>query len=91
MENKKDGKETELTPAKQERQVLTLYFNVELVDNIDDFLHLARKKIPVYKRRKLSRTTLIGLILQEVMDDYAQFQSDSFLYKLLLTSKDNQT
>lgn len=89
MDNKQE-KETESTIAtKQTKQVLTLYFTEELVDSLDDFIHLAKKKLPVYKRRKLNRTTLIQLILDEVMEDHAKFQNESFLWKLLLSAKNN--
>jgi len=90
MNNKLEGKEIKLEFAtKQEKQVLTLYFTTELVDSIDDFIHLAKKQLPAYKKRKLNRTNLIQLILDEVMQDHAKFQGESFVWKLLLTSKDN--
>jgi hypothetical protein len=86
MDNKKEDKETIAT--KQTKQVLTLYFTENLVDSLDDLIHSARKKMPAYKRRKLNRTTLIQTILDEVMDDYAKFQEESFVWKLLLNTKD---
>ena len=90
MNNKQEGKETESeVKVKQEKQVLTLYFTTNLVDSIDDFIHLAKKQLPAHKKRKLNRTNLIQLILDEVMQDHAKFQDESFIWKLLLTSKDN--
>ena len=89
MDNKQEDKKIESIPsAKQPKQVLTLYFTENLVDSLDDFIHLARKELPIYKRRKLNRTALIQLILDEVMEDYAKFQNESFLWKLLLNTNE---
>lgn len=82
MNNKQEEIELELA-TKQEKQVVTLYFTPDLVDLIDDFIYLAKKRLPVYKKRKLNRTNLVQLILNEVMNDHMKFQEESFLWKLL--------
>lgn len=87
--NKEDSKIESTLSTKQPKQVLTLCFTENLVDSLDDFIYLARKELPIYKRRKLNRTTLIQLILNEVIEDYEKFQKESFIWKLLLNSKES--
>lgn len=79
--------EKEIESTKQAKQVLTIYFTEELIDSLDDLIHTVRKEMPVYKRRKLNRTFLLQLLLDEIMTDYARYQSESFVWKLLLSSK----
>jgi hypothetical protein len=74
---------------KKTEQVLTLYFTENLVDSLDDLIHAARKEMPIYKRRKLNRTTLIQLVLNEIMDNHEKYKSESFVWKLLLNAKEN--
>lgn len=73
---------------KQAKQVVTLHFTENLVDSLDDLIYQARKEMPIYKRKKLNRTTLVQLVLDEIMNDYAGFQDESFVWKLLLDTKE---
>lgn len=75
--------------TKQEKQILTLHFTVGLVDDIDDFIYTAKKELPARRKRKLNRTTLLQLILEEVMDDFSKFREDSFLWKLISAIEEN--
>lgn len=87
--NSKQEKEIEST--KQTKQVLTIYFTEELIDSLDDLIHTARKEMPAYKRRKLNRTVLLQLLLDEIMTDYSRYQKRSFVWRLLQSSKENES
>lgn len=75
--------------AKKEKEIINIYFDLDLVNNLDDFIHNTRKQLPVHKKKKLNRTSVITLILQEVFDEYAKFNNESFLSKLISTWKDS--
>ena len=66
----------------QVREVLTIYFNVDLVNQVDDFIHQNKKNLPISKRKRLSRTTIIGLVLQNAFDDYSKFGHNSELWNI---------
>lgn len=67
---------------KKERELLTFYFPVGLVDQFDEFIYHTKKQIRVNKRKKLSRTALAQMILQDVFDEYAKFGDKSYLWRV---------
>jgi recombinational DNA repair protein RecT len=67
---------------KEEKELLTFYFPVGLVDQFDEFIYHTKKQIRVNKRKKLSRTALAHIILQDVFDEYAKFGNKSHLWKV---------
>ena len=75
--------------AKKEKEMLTIYFDVDLVNALDDFIHHTKMQLPVHKKKRLNRTTIIHLILREVIDEQARVKNESFLSKLISTWKDN--
>ena len=66
-----------------QKDVLTLYFDPKLVNQIDEFIHQNKKNLPPNKRRKLNRTTIISKILKESFDEWAKFGHSSQLSRLL--------
>lgn len=75
--------------AKKEKEMVTIYFDLDLVNDIDDFIHQTKKQLPVHKKKRLNRTTLVHLVLKEIMDEHARFKNESFLSKLISTWKDD--
>lgn len=75
--------------AKKEKEIVNIYFDSDLVNDLDDFIHNTRKQLPIHKKKKLNRTAIVTLILREVFDDYSNLKKDSFLSKLISTWKDN--
>jgi Glu-tRNA(Gln) amidotransferase subunit E-like FAD-binding protein len=68
---------------KKEKEIVTHYLDKSLVDLIADFIHETRKELPTAKRKKLNRTLVISLIMNEVMTEYSQFKDESFLARLI--------
>jgi hypothetical protein len=52
--------------AKKEKEMLTIYFEPDLVNDLDDFIHLTKKQLPVHKKKKLNRSIIIQLVLKEI-------------------------
>lgn len=69
--------------AKKEN--LSIYLDVNLVNDIEDFIYLTKKRLPIHKKKKFKRTTLIQLVLREVMDEHMRSADKSFLYELIST------
>lgn len=78
-----------MVEAKKEKEIVNIYFDLNLVNDLDDFIHNTRKQLPIHKKKKLNRTAIVTLILKEVFDEHAKFKQDSFLSKLISTWKDN--
>jgi uncharacterized protein YqeY len=74
---------------KEEKEIVTHYLDKNLVDLIADFIHETRKELPTAKRKKLNRTLVISLIMNEVMIEYSQFKDESFLARLIKKWKSN--
>lgn len=91
MNNEQEKKTGSKVEKKQIKQVLTIYFTEELIDSMDDLIHTARKEMPEFKRRKLNRTFLLQLLLDEIILDYSLYQKESFVWRLLLSSKENES
>jgi hypothetical protein len=68
---------------KEEKELVTHYLDKNLVDLIADFIHETRKELPVGKRKRLNRTLVISLIMNEVMTEHSQFKDESFLARLI--------
>jgi uncharacterized protein YqeY len=68
---------------KEEKEIVTHYLDKSLVDLIADFIHETRKELPTAKRKKLNRTLVISLIMNEVMTEHSRFEDDSFLARLI--------
>jgi hypothetical protein len=75
--------------AKKEKEMLTIYFEPDLVNDLDDFIHLTKKQLPVHKKKKLNRSIIIQLVLKEIIDEHMRFEKESVLSKLISTWKDN--
>lgn len=75
--------------TKKEKEIVNIYFDLDLVNDLDDFIHDTRKQLPIHKKKKLNRTAIITLILREVFNEHAKFKKDSFLSKLISTWKEN--
>lgn len=82
MNNLKNSNEKSI-PSSPNREVLTFRFNTDLVEQIDEFIYQNRKQLPFKKRKKLNRTTIVGIILQDVYGDWAKFGNNSYLFRLL--------
>lgn len=75
--------------TKKEKEMLTIYFDPDLVDDLDDFIHQTKKQLPVHKKKRLNRSLLIQLVLKEVFDEHTKFEKESFLSRLISTWKSN--
>lgn len=75
--------------AKKEKETLTIYLDLDLVNELEEFIHQTRKQLPAQKKKRLNRTAIIQLVLKEIMEDQAKLKNESFLSKLISTWKDN--
>jgi hypothetical protein len=64
-----------------EKEMVTHYFELDLIDDIADFIHQFRKQLPLNKRKKLNRSLILKVVMTEVMKEYKTFGNDSFLSK----------
>lgn len=70
-------------PEKQpEKEMVGHYFDVDLLNEIADFIYMNKKHLPVGRRKKLNRSNLINLIIKEVFADYQKFGNSSLLGKI---------
>lgn len=74
---------------KQPKEMISFYCDLNLVNFLDDFIHLTKKELPINKKKKLNRTSIIHLILRALMEDWAKKQDQSFLNKLILEWKND--
>lgn len=64
-----------------ERILISFYLSTDTLERLDDVLFYARKRLPIGKRRKLTKSVLYEIGLKMVIEDYHEKEEESFLWK----------
>ena len=78
MNEKKDGKPVN---PKSNRILISFYLSTDTLEKLDDVLFYARKRLPIGKRRKLTKSVLYEIGLKMVIEDYQEKEEKSFLWE----------
>jgi hypothetical protein len=76
MNEKNDGKPVN---PKSNRILISFYLSTDTLEKLDDVLFYARKRLPISKRRKLTKSVLYEIGLKMVIEDYHEKEEESFL------------
>ena len=66
-----------------ERILISFYLRTETLEKLDDVLFYARKRLPIGKRRKLTKSVLYEIGLKMVIEDYQDNGEESFLIQAI--------
>ncbi len=78
MNGKNDDKQS---IPEVERILISFYLSTDTLEKLDDVLFYARKRLPIGKRRKLTKSVLYEIGLKMVIEDYHEKEEESFLWK----------
>ncbi len=78
MNGKKDGNQNN---SDSKRILISFYLSTDTLEKLDDVLFYARKRLPIGKRRKLTKSVLYEIGLKMVIEDYHEKEEESFLWK----------
>lgn len=78
MNGKKDDNQNN---SDSKRILISFYLSTDTLEKLDDVLFYARKRLPIGKRRKLTKSVLYEVGLKMVIEDYNEKEEDSFLWR----------
>lgn len=67
----------------KDKIAINFYLSSESLEKIDDFIFYARKRLPMEKRRKLTRSVLYEVGLKTVINDFNKKGEQSELWKAI--------
>lgn len=67
----------------QKKEQMGFYVSPELIEKIEDLLFNLRKQLPRDKRKKLTRSQFLELILESVIEEYETSQLNSPIQKII--------
>lgn len=76
MSEKKDDKSVR---PEVDRILISFYLSIDTLEKLDDVLFYARKRLPIGKRRKVTKSVLYELGLKMVIEDYHRNGEKSYL------------
>jgi hypothetical protein len=78
-----DKKTDKLTDNDGDKIAINFYLSHEALEKIDDFLFYVKKRLPIEKRRKLSRSVFYEIGLKTAIEDYNKKGEESALWKAI--------
>lgn len=77
-----DDKKPERTDDSEKNKILiSIYLSPETLEKVDDFLFYAKKRLPMGKRRKLTKSVFHEAVLRIIVEDQNFNRDDSRLWK----------
>jgi hypothetical protein len=73
--------QTESEETKTQKECISFFLNVELIDKLNDVRFYIQKQLPREKRKKLTKTKLFELILETAAEDYKTNEKSGILWK----------
>ncbi|HEX8377462.1 MAG TPA: hypothetical protein VF602_06550 [Pedobacter sp.] len=67
----------------QKKEQMALYISPELIEKVEDLLFNLKKQLPREKRKKLTRSQFLELILESIILDYETNQLNSPIQKIV--------
>jgi len=72
-----------ITGNEVDKTAISFYLTSEALEKIDDFIFYTRKRLPMDKRRKLTRSVFYEIGLKTVIEDYNIKGEKSALWKAI--------
>jgi hypothetical protein len=69
--------------SNQAREKVNLYLSSEVIEKVEDTLFLLRKQLPREKRKKLTRSKLHELILDDILTEFSKMGQSGRLGKII--------
>lgn len=69
-----------------EKVAINFYIRGDTLEKIEDFLFMVKKRLPIYQRRKLSRSIFYEICLRVAMEDFNKKGEESSLWKAIQDS-----
>lgn len=66
-----------------ERHSFSLTMDIDLVESIEDLIHLLKRTLPSDKRRKLNRSKFFEIVSVAVISDYNANYKESYIQELI--------
>ena len=66
-----------------DKLMVSFYLSTDFLDNLDDFLFYARKRLPIDKRRKLTKSFFYEAALRLAVKDHNERDEESTLWKTI--------
>lgn len=79
-----DEKKTENIANSEDNKILvSFYLSPKTLEKVDDFLFYAKKRLPIGKRRKLTKSVFYETALKIIIEDQKLKGEDSPLWKAI--------
>jgi len=78
-----DRKKSNSIEPETEKVHVNFTLSLRTLEKIDDFLFYARKRLPIEKRRKLTKTVFYEIGLKFAIEDYNKKGEESILWKAI--------
>ncbi len=69
--------------SNNDKLLVSFYLKNNTIEHIDDFIFFTRKQLPLYKKRKLTKSVFYEAAVKIVLDDYHAKGESSQIWKLL--------
>ena len=69
--------------SESEKISVNFHISLSTLEKIDDFLFYARKRLPMEKRRKLTKSAFYEIGLKFAIEDYNKKGEESILWKTI--------
>lgn len=86
MDDKKTGK---LVNAEKNKILVSIYLSPETLEKVDDFLFYAKKRLPMGKRRKLTKSVFYEAALRIIVEDQNIKDEESRLWEAIYQMIEN--
>lgn len=83
MMNKLDNQNQD-SEVNQAKEKVNMYLSSEIVEKIDDFVFHFRKQLPREKRKKLNKSKLYELILENALTEFSANGQEGMLGEIIL-------
>lgn len=67
----------------QKKEQMAIYISPELIEKVEDLIFNLKKQLPREKRKKLTRSQFLELLLESMILDYESSQMNSPIQKIV--------
>lgn len=71
------------TNSENEKIAINFYITLDTLEKIEDFLFLVKKRLPIEKRRRLTRSVFYEIGLKIAIEDFNKRGEESSLWKAI--------
>ena len=84
-----DKKPEKLNDSEENKILVSFYLSPQTLEKVDDFLFYAKKRLPMGKRRKLTKSVFYEAALRIVIEDQSLKGEESSLWKAIYEMMQN--